>query len=31
MYDRRGKNQFKALILLYGQVTSMDKSFLETL
>ena len=25
MYDRRGKNLFKALILLYGQTTSMDK------
>ena len=26
MYDRRRKNLFKALILLYGQATSMDKS-----
>ena len=26
MYDRRGKNLFKALILLYGQATTMVKS-----
>ena len=26
MYDRRGKNLFKTLILLYGQVTSICKS-----
>ena len=26
MYDRREKNLFKALILLCGQATSMDKS-----
>ena len=28
MDDRRGKNKFKALILLYGQAMSMDKSIL---
>ena len=31
MYDRRGKNLFKALILFYGQAlwtTSMDKPIL---
>ena len=27
-YDRRGKNLFKALIILYGQETSLDKSIL---
>ena len=26
MYDRRGKNLFKALILLYGQAMPMEKS-----
>ena len=26
MYDRRGKNLFKASILLYGQAMPMDKS-----
>ena len=26
MYDRRGKNLFKALILLYGQAAPMGKS-----
>ena len=28
MYDRKGKNLFKDLILLHGQPTSMDKSIL---
>ena len=31
MYDRRRKNLFKALILLYGQATSMDKSILRNI
>ena len=31
MYDRRGKNLFKALNFLYGQVTSMDKSILRNI
>ena len=31
MYDRRGKNLFKALILLHGQETSMDKSNLRSI
>ena len=26
MYDRRGKNLFRALILLYGQAAPMGKS-----
>ena len=31
MYDRRGKNLFKALILLYREATSMDKSILRNI
>ena len=31
MYNRRGKNLFKALILLYGQATSTDKSILRNI
>ena len=31
MYERKGKNLFKGFILLYGQVTSMDKSFLRNI
>ena len=31
MYDRRGKNLFKALIVLYGHATSMDKSILRNI
>ena len=31
MYDRRGKNLFKALILIYWQSASMDKFILRNL
>ena len=31
MCDRRGKKLFKAMILLYGQATSMDKSILRNI
>ena len=27
MYGRRGKNLFKAFMILYGQATSMEKPF----
>ena len=31
MYNRRGKNLFKALIFFYWQATSMDKSNLRNI